>query len=158
MKNQELENLVKSLSLKFFGKEFRHQAVFNSRLRTTGGRYHLDTHYLDFNPKVVDCFSRETLEGIIKHELCHYHLHLENKGYRHRDQDFKRLLKEVGGLSYTPSFELHVGKMSRWLYHCKNCQNKLYRKRRFNTRNYVCGKCAGSFILKGKKEIKLHER
>ena len=28
----------------------------------------------------------EELIGIIKHELCHYHLHLEGKGYQHRDR------------------------------------------------------------------------
>ena len=39
----------------------------------------------------------EELIGIIKHELCHYHLHLEGKGYQHRDKDFKELLKKVGG-------------------------------------------------------------
>ena len=38
----------------------------------------------------------EELIRIIKHELCHYHLHLEGKGYKHRDQDFKELLQKVG--------------------------------------------------------------
>lgn len=155
MKDQELEELVKSLSLKFFDKEFKHQAIFNSRLRTTGGRYHLDSHHLDFNPKIIDYFSKETLEGIIKHELCHYHLHLENKGYRHGDQDFKNLLEKVEGLRYCPSFELEEGKIKRWLYFCEGCQAKLYRKRRFNVNNYRCRKCSGHFALEGRKEIQV---
>ena len=37
----------------------------------------------------------EELIGIIKHELCHYHLHIEGKGYQHRDRDFKQLLQKV---------------------------------------------------------------
>ncbi|MGG5830943.1 hypothetical protein ACQ4LK_11240, partial [Bacillus pumilus] len=34
------------ISEQFFGKAFRHQAVFNDRLKTTGGRYLLGTHNL----------------------------------------------------------------------------------------------------------------
>ena len=37
----------------------------------------------------------DELISIIKHELCHYHLHQEGKGYKHRDQDFKDLLKKL---------------------------------------------------------------
>ena len=40
--------------------------------------------------------GEKELIGIIKHELCHYHLHLEGKGYQHQDQEFKKLLKKVG--------------------------------------------------------------
>lgn len=38
------------------------------------------------------------MERIIKHELCHYHLHLRGMGYKHRDADFKTLLAQVGGV------------------------------------------------------------
>ena len=57
MTNEELETLVKKLSIKYFNREFKHEASFNSRLRTTGGRYHLRSHNLDFNPKIIDYFS-----------------------------------------------------------------------------------------------------
>ena len=155
MRNEELESLVKKLSLEYFGREFKHRAVFNSRLQTTGGRYHLKTHHLDFNPKIIDTFPKDILEGVIKHELCHYHLHLEGKGYRHQDEDFKKLLKEVNGLRYTPSFEKQMGKAIRWVYHCRDCETKVYRIRRFNIAKYRCGHCQGSFLLEGKREIKI---
>ena len=154
MTNEELEILVKKISINFFGREFKHQAVFNSRLRTTGGRYHLKTHHLDFNPKIVEHFSMEIFEGIIKHELCHYHLHLKNKGYSHGDSDFKRLLKEVEGLRYTPSFEEKKGEIMRWSYQCNDCGIKIYRKRRFNLMRYRCGQCYGTFFLEGKEKVK----
>ncbi|MFP3491042.1 SprT family protein, partial [Staphylococcus sp. SIMBA_130] len=76
---------------------FRHKAMFNARLKTTGGRYMLRSHNLEFNQKHYDEFGQDELIGIIKHELCHYHLHLQKKGYKHQDKDFKRLLKDVGG-------------------------------------------------------------
>lgn len=155
MQDEELQVLVKSISLESFGREFKHKATFNNRLRTTGGRYHLESHELDFNPKILEYFSIETLEGIIKHELCHYHLHIEKKGYRHRDPDFKRLLKKVNGLRYSPSIELKKGRLVRWVYRCSNCQAKIYRKRRFNTDRYRCGKCMGELTLAGQEEITL---
>ena len=39
MDNQELQELVRRLSLKSFQRPFLHQAYFNARLRSTGGRY-----------------------------------------------------------------------------------------------------------------------
>lgn len=37
MTNQELQNLVERWSQEIFGRPFLHQAVFNRRLKTTGG-------------------------------------------------------------------------------------------------------------------------
>ena len=82
--------------MNFFKKTFIHYAYFNPRLRTTGGRYLLRSHDIEINKKYYDERGIEELIGIIKHELCHYHLHLEKKGYQHRDADFKKLLKKVG--------------------------------------------------------------
>ncbi len=46
------------------------------------------------------------LIGIIKHELCHYHLHRLGLGYQHKDRDFKTLLQKVGGSCYAPDIGL----------------------------------------------------
>ena len=94
MTEEELQALVEMLSLKYFKRPFKHRARFNPRLQTTGGRYLLSSHDLELNQKMLTEHSREVLIGTIKHELCHYHLHLEKRGYRHRDQDFKQLLKK----------------------------------------------------------------
>ena len=153
MTNEEMTALVKKISRVHFNREFKHEAIFNSRLRTTGGRYHLESHHLDFNPKIIEHFSREILEGIIKHELCHYHLHLEKRGYRHGDTDFKRMLEEVGGLRYTPSFESKEDKVIRLVYRCLECNLKYYRKRKINTKVYCCGQCHGSLLFEGEKEV-----
>ncbi|BBP87322.1 hypothetical protein BsIDN1_09400 [Bacillus safensis] len=102
-REKELQQLTEHISQQFFGKTFRHQAVFNDRLKTTGGRYLLGTHNIELNRRYLEEHGREELIGIIKHELCHYHLHLEGKGYQHRDRDFKALLKQVGA----PRFFVH---------------------------------------------------
>ena len=91
MTDEELQRLVEQLSLTAFQRPFTHQATFNRRLRTTGGRYLLATHNIEINPRMITA-GQDALAGIIKHELCHYHLHLTGKGYMHRDHDFKVLL------------------------------------------------------------------
>ena len=68
----------------FLISDFIHQALFNPRLITTGGRYLLYSHNIEINKKYLDQLGMDELIGIIKHELCHYHLHLEGKGYKHR--------------------------------------------------------------------------
>ena len=93
--NLELQELVRRLSLESFQKPFLHQAYFNARLRSTGGRYLLQSHNIEVNPKAYELYGLEEIHGIVLHELCHYHLHIEGKGYQHRDKDFRELLKKV---------------------------------------------------------------
>ncbi|WP_280737927.1 MULTISPECIES: SprT family protein [unclassified Enterococcus] len=147
MTNQELEVLVKEISLDFFHRPFLHETYFNARLKTTGGRYHLNDHHLDFNPLVLEKLGEEALIGVIKHELCHYHLHLTGRGYKHRDADFKNLLKQTGGSRYVKNLQEAE---NYWCYRCEKCQKKIYRKRRINLKKYVCGACRGKLVLEGK--------
>ncbi|MFC7394887.1 SprT family protein [Scopulibacillus cellulosilyticus] len=155
MTNNELQELVERISLEWFNKPFKHRATFNNRLRTTGGRYLLSSHHLEFNPKQLDVYGEEELIKIIKHELCHYHLHIEGKGYQHRDRDFQDLLSQVGGSRYCQSIpgtrnqtrNIHV-------YKCQKCGEVYYRKKTIDTKKYVCGKCRGKLQWILKKSLK----
>ena len=91
MNNNELQRLTENLAIKYFGVPFKHKAYFNQRLRTTGGRYLLKSHNIEINPKQLKHFGEDAIVQIVKHELCHYFLHLAGKGYQHRDTDFKDL-------------------------------------------------------------------
>lgn len=95
MDEQEIQRLVEEVSLQYFEMPFLHKAVFNNRLRTTGGRYLLKSHNIELNYRYYEVYGEEELVGIIKHELCHYHLHIAGRGYKHRDRDFRELLKKV---------------------------------------------------------------
>ena len=86
MNDQQLQALVEELSLRYFKRPFIHRAYFNRRLKTTGGRYLLMSHDIEINEKMLTKHGKATLIGTIKHELCHYHLHLTGQGYRHRDR------------------------------------------------------------------------
>ena len=147
MTNAELQQLVERISIQSFHKPFQHKAYFNPRLRTTGGRYMLRSHDIDINRRYLDEHGMEELIGIIKHELCHYHLHIEGKGYKHGDHDFKSLLKHVGGSRHCSSLP-SVNRRSRVLYYvCSQCGLNFERKRKINTTKYVCGRYKGKLRL-----------
>ena len=115
MNYEQLTLWVQEVSMTYFKKPFRHQAVFNKRLRTTGGRYLLQTHNIEINPKYLEEYGEQEVEGIIKHELCHYHLHIEGKGYRHGDMDFQMLMQQTGSPRYCRPITA-----SKWLYICES--------------------------------------
>lgn len=145
MTEEELQQLVEKVSLEFFHRPFKHRAVFNQRLKTTGGRYHLQDHHLDFNPKMA-ALEWSVFIGIIKHELCHYHLHLHHKGYRHKDADFRQLLAQTGGLRYAP--EVSVPRKFH-IYRCSGCGKVFRRQRRIDLTRFVCAQCGSRLVDQG---------
>ncbi|WP_172370730.1 SprT family protein [Sporosarcina jiandibaonis] len=152
MTNDELQALVKTVSINVFKKPFLHQAEHNPRLRTTGGRYMLANHTIEINPLVLKVHGMDELIGVIKHELCHYHLHLEGKGYKHRDKDFRESLKDTS----SPRFCKPLGAENKkstsfYIYECESCELKYKRKRRINVQKYRCGKCAGEISMQTNK-------
>jgi SprT-like protein len=148
MTDQQAQLLVEQLSLQYFNEPFVHRAYFNARLKTTGGRYLLKSHNIELNYKLYERFGLEELRGIILHELCHYHLHIKGMGYKHRDRDFKLLLKKVGAPRFCSSIE-REGSTSKkmYTYECSSCKLHYSRKRRVNTNKYKCGKCLGELKL-----------
>ena len=141
-----LTDYVKLVSLEDFGKPFKHQAHWNTRLRSTGGRFFPKDGHLDFNPKVYQELGLEVFRKIVRHELCHYHLYFEGKGYKHKDVAFKQLLKEVDGLRFVPPLSISNQKPNL-VYVCQSCQQIYQRKRRIDTKRYRCGLCHGKLIL-----------
>ena len=97
-----LKYFVQQVSMADFKKPFLHEAIWNKRLKTTGGRFFPSDGHLDFNPEILKVFGIDIFRQIVRHELCHYHLYYGGLGYRHKDKDFKHLLKEVDGLRYAP--------------------------------------------------------
>ncbi|MDM5250544.1 MULTISPECIES: SprT family protein [unclassified Lysinibacillus] len=151
MNNEELQKLVSRISLESFQKSFMHQAYFNPRLRSTGGRYLLQSHNIEINPKACELYGISEVEGIVRHELCHYHLHLEGKGYQHRDKDFRELLKKVGAPRFCSTLQIPKTTQKKqrrlYTYTCVKCQQIYVRKIRMNVEKYCCSKCLGRLKL-----------
>ena len=141
-----LTDYVKQVSIEDFGKSFKHQAQWNTRLRSTGGRFFPKDGHLDFNPKVYLELGLEVFRKIVRHELCHYHLYFEGKGYQHKDLAFKQLLKEVDGLRFVPPLS-SVNQKPNLVYACQSCQQIYQRKRKIDTKRYRCGLCRGKLLL-----------
>jgi len=141
---QQLQMLVEEISLTYFSMPFKHKASFNPRLRTTGGRYLSKSHDLEFNYHSYEKHGLKELVSIIKHELCHYHLHLQGKGYLHRDRDFKECLLKVGGTRYAKPLK---EKKYRYKLTCTQCKQVYLRNKRLNINQYRCGKCGGKLKI-----------
>ncbi|WP_152655458.1 SprT family protein [Oceanobacillus sp. CFH 90083] len=146
LSDKELHQLVNQLSETFFHKPFMDKVQFNSRLRTTGGRYLPGKRLIELNPKYALEFEKEELIGIIKHELCHYHLHIEGKSYGHRDKDFKDLLAQTGSPRHCKQLPSEQ-KRCRYTYECKKCNAIYKRVRKVDVSKYRCGKCKGKLNL-----------
>ncbi|HDX9578629.1 TPA: SprT family protein [Bacillus pseudomycoides] len=138
-----IQGLVEEVSIKYFVRPFLHKAMFNKRLRTTGGRYILNTHNIELNYHYYVAYGEKELIEVIKHELCHYHLHIMGKGYRHRDQDFRELLKQVNAPRFCKRMTGRQVEIKQYVYECITCHFQYVRKRKVNTIRYVCGKCKG---------------
>lgn len=139
--NEELTQYVRVLSLEKFGLSFQHEAKWNKRLQSTGGRFFPKDMHLDFNPKMAE---RPEFDGIILHELVHYHLYAQQRGYKHKDREFKDLLAQVGGLRYAPSI-----REAKHTYVCQSCQQIYQRQRKIDIKKYACGKCRGKLKEQG---------
>ena len=147
MNEKQLQELIQTISSKYFKRPVRHQVRINKRMRTTGGRYHLDDHHIEINAHFLKTELHQELIGIIKHELCHYHLHLLRRGYKHQNRDFKILLQKVGGSRYAPDIGLHKTLKRKYFYQCQSCKFIYPRVRRLNVRRVRCGKCGGKLKL-----------
>ncbi|WP_173917751.1 SprT family protein [Halobacillus sp. Marseille-Q1614] len=141
MSEKQLHEWTNQISLDFFGKPFIDRVTINPRLRTTGGRYIPSKRVIELNGKYLKELGEEEFQGIIKHELCHYHLHIEGKGFSHGDQSFKELLKKTGSPRYCKPLPSDLDKTL--IYKCTDCGQSYRRKRKIDTSRYVCGKCRG---------------
>lgn len=143
MLDDELHTFVNALSLEFFDTPFQHRVTFNYRLRTTGGRYIPSSNTIELNPKYATEMDKSELIGIIKHELCHYHLHIMGKGYKHGDAEFKKLLKETNSPRHCNPLP-SVKDRYKHLYSCSGCGHTYKRIRTININKFRCGKCRGA--------------
>ena len=127
MTDQELQARVETISLKAFHQPFRLHAVFNNRMKTTGGRFHPADMNLDFNPKLFAVYPASVTDGIIKHELVHYHLYDHHRGSR-----------------FAPPLPVNG---HQYVYVCTHCGRQFVRRRHIDVRRYACGVCRGKLRL-----------
>lgn len=142
MDKEALHHWVNSISEQWFGKPYPDEVMMNNRLRTTGGRYIPKYRRIELNPKYLKELGEEEFVGIIKHELCHYHLHVEGKGYQHRDRDFRDLMQKTDSPRHCTPLPSKV-QDRKHKYQCQSCEATFNRVRRVDLNRYRCGRCKG---------------
>ncbi|NBJ71305.1 MULTISPECIES: SprT family protein [Clostridia] len=145
LSDKELHHWVNDISLAYFNKPFMHKVIFNNRLRTTGGRYIPVKKMIELNPRYLEEAGEAEFIGIIKHELCHYHLHIEGKGYKHQDKSFKELMRATNSPRYCSP--LPSQQRYKYTYICESCDQTFKRQRKVDIKKYRCGKCKGKLFL-----------
>ncbi len=101
-----LTDYVKTVSIEDFGWKFKHQALWNKRLRTTGGRF-FPRMAMILIPNSMRNMALKPFENC-PYELCHYHLIFQGKGYSILIE-ISSLLAKVDGLRYAPKMQKRSG-------------------------------------------------
>ncbi|HAR6033327.1 TPA: SprT family protein [Staphylococcus pseudintermedius] len=95
----------------------------------------------------MEHFGEQALVDIIKHELCHYFLHLSGRGHQHKDRDFKVLAEKVGAPRFCQPTESYTSR-ANYEYECQRCHSSYVRIRKVNVVKMRCGRCGGHLKLK----------
>ena len=70
-------------------------------------------------------------------------MHITGRGYKHRDRDFRELLKKVGAPRFCKRIINEEKEKKVYMYECMECSLQYVRRRQINTKRYVCGNCKG---------------
>lgn len=135
----ELLSLTMQLSLAWWQRPFTGTVCWNSRLRTSAGRFSRQTQTIELNPRHSTHFGQAALEETIKHELIHYHFQGAGHG-----PIFRQEATRVGCARFCQPIP-HPVRMHT--YQCQGCGATFQRKRRFNTCRFRCARCQGIIRL-----------
>jgi SprT-like protein len=131
----ELTALARQLSLTWWQRPFAGTIHWNSRLRTSAGRYVVSSQIIELNQNYAENFGDQALAETIKHELIHYHFPQAGHG-----PVFRREARRVGCARFCQPLPGPV----RWqVYQCRRCGALIRRRRRFDTKRFRCGNCGG---------------
>ncbi len=131
----DVEPLLQRLSLELFARPFLGRVRFNSRLRTSAGRFLASSQIIEVNPAYVRANGEASLIDTLKHELIHYHYPQGGHGPLFRGE-----AKRIGCNRFCSPLP---GRSPALRYACIDCGQEYLRRRRVNVRLMRCGKCRG---------------
>ena len=73
----EIQNLCRKYAKEFWGLELDVPVLINSRMRSSLGFVKFQHHRpisIEFSKRLIDNYSDQTIDGVIRHELCHWAL------------------------------------------------------------------------------------
>lgn len=137
------------LSLVHWGEACHIPIVWNGRLKRTMGRFLFKQTKQKRTPLKIELsttaatlLSVEQMRKVLLHELCHYHLFIQNRPFTDRHPVFEAEIKRVQTISTN---EVSLPRSGYALY-CSQCAKFLGHRVRFNTRNYRSLCCKAKII------------
>lgn len=159
----QLTNICKELMKEIWGDTLDIKVVLNGRLTRALGRFLYIDNYAKRIPLKIEISKRlvnghytpETIESVLKHELCHYYLYKKGyAGYKDGNVQFEKEIKRIG------SHSTHVINCAGE-YHecvCSTCGKKV---KNFTSKNkaikfcesqrYISRCCRSSIVYNGTK-------
>lgn len=128
---------IKDFAQQYWGMEFNLPVNLNGRLTRALGYYKSRRNRqtgvvipvkIDIAKRLLENYDEETIDGVIKHELCHWALSVQGKPFQDGHPVFERELRRIGAPSTNViqySGEIHQVK-------CKNCGKIVGHKKNYN--------------------------
>lgn len=135
----------------------------NGRLRTTFGRFRYRRYRsgasiplsVELNRFFVENNEPAIVLDVLRHELVHYALYMQDKPCSDGHPVFENELKRLGIVSQSTigKYEIKSKPVKIHTYECADCGLEYKRKRALANggKNHRCGSCHGKLIDKGKK-------
>lgn len=140
-----------SMSLKYWGEPCTIPVVWNGRLKRTMGRFLFKQTKqqrtplkIELSTSAAQLLTISQLRKVLLHELCHYHLFIQNRPFTDRHPVFEAEIKRTKTISTN---EVSLPRSGYALY-CDACDRFLGYRVRFNTRNYRSLCCKAMIIKK----------
>lgn len=107
---KNLRLMCEELMDKLWGDTLEIPVVISNRMTSSLGLFYSSMVYkngqrvrqplkIAISKSLLEYYSLENIEGVIKHELCHYHLYKKGGNYCDGDKEFEDELKRIGSHS-----------------------------------------------------------
>jgi SprT-like protein len=146
-----------------YGLELIVPLQLNSRMQRTCGwfkhkRSRKEPICVELNKFFVENNEPVMVLDVLRHELVHYAMYMQDKEYKDGSYGFERELKRLGIVSQNTidKYDISSKPKSKRIYECANCGHEYHRARALpRNRSYSCGVtgCRGSLIDKGKRLV-----
>lgn len=162
--NKELKLICDELMEQLWGDKLEIPVTISGRLTRSLGLFYYRTVYnsgefvrepikIVISKQLTEHYSLENIEGVIKHELCHYHLYKMGGNYSDGDKEFEDELKRIG--SHSTRTLTRAGEVHKCICSCcgkvvRTTGSKATATRTINSR---ISKCCKAKILYGGTHI-----
>jgi SprT-like protein len=144
--SSKLQELANKLSLHFWGTALTIPIRWNGRLSKSMGRFLYRTRgkvrepvQIEISKYAAQWIDRQIFLAVILHEMCHYHMFIQNRPFADHHPEFEQELQRVGAISTnTVKLPEKVFKLS-----CSACGKFLGSRKRMNITKYYSSCCRG---------------